>query len=146
MVVELTLPDMPGFQFLTRVIPRAFRPQIPVILFSRLNLPPMRRLAMNNGAQTYLVKSDVAGHELVREIHKAIAAVARRKGHYSTAEASAQRYSADNASFDETGPMIDALRKAIAEHESRLPNAGVDPRALLRPDTHRLFGKRPLTR
>jgi CheY-like chemotaxis protein len=75
-VVELTLPDMSGFQLLTRLIPRAFHPQLPVILLSRLNLPPMRRLAINNGAQTYLHKSAVAGHVLGWEIQKAIAAVA----------------------------------------------------------------------
>ena len=85
-VVELTLPDMSGFQLLTRLIPRAFRPQIPVILFSRLDLPPMRRLAMSNGAQTYLVKSAVAGHEFGWEIQKAIAAVALRQNHHSSGE------------------------------------------------------------
>lgn len=34
-VLELTLQDMSGFQVLTRLIPRAYHPQIPVILFSR---------------------------------------------------------------------------------------------------------------
>ncbi|HKR80075.1 MAG TPA: response regulator [Nitrospira sp.] len=82
-VVEVTLPDMSGFQLLTRLIPRAFYPQIPVIVLSRLNLPPMRRLAINNGAQTYLLKSAVAGHELGWEIQKAIAAVAFQRARHS---------------------------------------------------------------
>ena len=82
-VVELTLPDMSGFQLLTRLIPRAFDPQLPVIVLSRLNLPPMRRLAINNGAQTYLHKSAVAGHVLGWEVQKAIAAVAFQRARHS---------------------------------------------------------------
>jgi DNA-binding NarL/FixJ family response regulator len=77
--VELTLPDMSGFQVLTRLNPRAFKQEIPVILFSRLDLPSIKRLAINNGAQTYLLKSDLGGHELAWAIRKAISAVALRK-------------------------------------------------------------------
>lgn len=75
-LLELMLPDMSGLQVLTRLIPRAYHPKIPVILFSRLNLPALKRVAINNGAQTYLVKSVVTVHELSQVIHKAIAAVA----------------------------------------------------------------------
>jgi PleD family two-component response regulator len=81
-VVELTLPDMSGFQVLTRLIPRAYRPEIPVILYSHLNLPPMRKLAITNGAQTYLVKTAVTGDELSWAIERAIYAVAYKKAHH----------------------------------------------------------------
>jgi PleD family two-component response regulator len=81
-VVELTLPDMSGFQVLTRLIPRAYRPEIPVILYSHLNLPPMRKLAITNGAQSYLVKTAVTGDELSWAIERAIYAVAYKKAHH----------------------------------------------------------------
>jgi DNA-binding NarL/FixJ family response regulator len=71
-LLELTLSDMSGFQALTRLIPRAYHPQIPVSLFSRVNLPPMRRLAINNEAQTYLLKYGLAEHELAWAIRIAI--------------------------------------------------------------------------
>ena len=82
-VVELTLTDMSGFQVLTRLILRAYRPEIPVILFSSLDLSPMRRLAISNGAQTYLVKSAAAGDELSWAIERAIHAVAFLKKRHS---------------------------------------------------------------
>ena len=78
-VLELTLPDMFGLQVLTRLIPRAFRPELPVILLSRRKLPAMRRLAITNGAQTYLLKSTLVGHELSMAVERAIAAVAFQK-------------------------------------------------------------------
>jgi CheY-like chemotaxis protein len=84
-VLELTLPDMCGLQVLTRLIPRAFRPELPVILLSYVKLPTMRRVATTNGAQTYLLKSSLAGDALSMAIERAIAAVAFQKAHHSSA-------------------------------------------------------------
>jgi CheY-like chemotaxis protein len=87
-VLELTLPDMSGFQVLSRLVPRAFRPELPVILFSRRKLVVTRRLAMTNGAQAYLLKDTLPGHELGMAVERAIAAVASQKQHRWQAAAS----------------------------------------------------------
>jgi DNA-binding response OmpR family regulator len=75
-ILELMLPDMSGFQVLTRLNPRAYRPEVPVILLSRRHLPQLRRLAITNGAQTYFLKSALSGDELSIAIQRAIAAIA----------------------------------------------------------------------
>ncbi|HKY73188.1 MAG TPA: response regulator [Nitrospira sp.] len=80
-VLELTLPDMSGFQVLTRLIPSAYRQELPVILFSRRALPVTRRIAMTNGAWAYLLKDTLPGHELGMAVERAIAAVAFQKRH-----------------------------------------------------------------
>ena len=74
-VMEMTLPDMPGFELLISLIPLAQKPTIPVIILTRLNFPPVARLAKSNGAQAYLVKARATGDQLDVEILKAIATV-----------------------------------------------------------------------
>ena len=78
-VTELTLPDMSGFEVLTELVPLASRPEMPVIVLTRLLLNPMASLAMNNGAQAYLVKSQCSGDELAIAIQKAIGVVSANK-------------------------------------------------------------------
>ena len=60
-VLELTLPDMSGFQALTQLVPRAYDPEPAVIFLSRTTLQPVAELAMWNGAQAYLIKSHISG-------------------------------------------------------------------------------------
>ncbi len=74
-VLELTLPDMSGFQALTQLVPRAYDPEPAVIFLSRTKLQPMAELAMRNGAQAYLLKSHISGDDLDRAIRKALAPV-----------------------------------------------------------------------
>ena len=74
-VTELTLPDMSGFHFLMKLIKRPLYPERAVIFLSNTLLPPMARLATNNGAQAYLVKSRISGDHLDLVIRKAINAV-----------------------------------------------------------------------
>jgi DNA-binding NarL/FixJ family response regulator len=75
-ISELTLPDMSGFDVLLQVVPKPRRPEIAFIFLTRLTLAPMKDLALNNGAQAYLVKSHSTGGELDNTIHKALASVA----------------------------------------------------------------------
>jgi DNA-binding NarL/FixJ family response regulator len=80
-ISELTLPDMSGFEVLLQLVPKPRHPEIAFIFLTRLTLSPMKHLALNNGAQAYLVKSHSSGDELDSTIHKALAAVApTRKG------------------------------------------------------------------
>ena len=74
-ISELTLPDMSGFDVLLQVVPKPRHPEIAFIFLTRLTLAPMRHLALNNGAQAYLVKSHSSGDELDTTIHKALASV-----------------------------------------------------------------------
>jgi DNA-binding NarL/FixJ family response regulator len=75
-ISELTLPDMSGFEVMMQVIPKPRHPEIAFIFLTRLILAPMKHLALNNGAQAYLVKSHHSGDDLDRTIHKALASVA----------------------------------------------------------------------
>ena len=74
-ISELTLPDMSGFEVLLQVVPKPRHPEIAFIFLTRLTLAPMRHLALNNGAQAYLVKSHSSGDELDSTIHKTLATV-----------------------------------------------------------------------
>jgi DNA-binding NarL/FixJ family response regulator len=78
-LVELTLPDMSGFQVLVDLVPRVRYPEIAVIVLTRLALYPMGDLALKNGAQAYLVKSHISGDVLNKAVHDAIAKVPRKE-------------------------------------------------------------------
>ena len=82
-LVELSLPDMSGFQVLINLVPQVRHPEIAVIVFTRHALFPMGDLAMKNGAQEYLVKSHISGENLDAAIQKAISAVAFKNAHPS---------------------------------------------------------------
>ena len=75
-VSELALPDMSGFEVLLRMIPQRRHPEIAFIFLTRLSLAPMEHLALNNGAQAYLVKPRSSDGELDRTIRQALASVA----------------------------------------------------------------------
>ena len=75
-ISELTLPDMSCFDVLLQLVPKPRHPEIALIFLTRLILAPMKDLALNNGAQAYLVKSHSSGDELDTTIHKALASVA----------------------------------------------------------------------
>jgi DNA-binding NarL/FixJ family response regulator len=74
-VLELTLPDMSGFQALKQLVPRAYEPAPAVIFLSRTTLQPMAELALRNGAQAYLIKSHISGDDLDRAIRNALSPV-----------------------------------------------------------------------
>jgi len=78
-LVELTLPDMSGFEVLVKLVPRAQHPEIAVIFLIRQAQFSLSRLALSNGAQEYLVKSYISGDNLAWAIQKAIFAIAFKK-------------------------------------------------------------------
>src|SRR5262245_1638197 len=82
-IVELSLPDMSGFEVLIKLVPRARHPETAVIILTRLAFYPMGDLALKNGAQAYLVKTHTSGDNLDWAIQKAIFAVAFKKVHPS---------------------------------------------------------------
>lgn len=74
-ISELALPDVSGFEVLLDLVPKPRHPEIAFIFLTRLTLSPMRQLALNNGAQAYLVKSQCTGDELDGTVHTALARV-----------------------------------------------------------------------
>lgn len=77
-ITELTLPDMSGFAVLVKLVRRAYRPEVAVIMLSQTTLPRMAQLAMRNGAQAYLIQSQISGDDLDMAIRKALAKVGPR--------------------------------------------------------------------
>jgi DNA-binding NarL/FixJ family response regulator len=78
-IVELSLPDMSGFEVLVKLVPRAFKPANAVIFLARQGFDTLAKLAVINGAQGYFVKSEISGDVLDQAIRKAIAVVGRNK-------------------------------------------------------------------
>lgn len=74
-VLELNLPDMPGFELLVKLVPRALHPEIAVIILSRIEQLAIAELAEDNGAHKFLFKSRASGDQLSMAIQQAIAAV-----------------------------------------------------------------------
>src|SRR5688572_17597295 len=50
-VLEIDLPDISGFEVLATLVPRAYRPEIAVIVLTRLPNAFLLDLAVKNGAQ-----------------------------------------------------------------------------------------------
>jgi DNA-binding NarL/FixJ family response regulator len=78
-LTELELPDMSGLGLLASLVPRAFQPDIAIIVLSRFTLPEMEKIVRRNGGQAYLVKSQLSEKDLIRAIDRAIATVGPRK-------------------------------------------------------------------
>ena len=74
-IVEMSLPDMSGFQVLVDLVPYHHSPTVAVIMFTRLPLPPMINLTLNNGAQAFLMKSHTSTDQLHTAVRDAIATV-----------------------------------------------------------------------
>ena len=76
-ILEIDLPDMSGFEVLAKLVPIANRPELPVIMLTRLSNPDLLDLARQNGAQAGMRKLSTSGDILAQTILKAIATVPR---------------------------------------------------------------------
>ena len=74
-MLEIDLPDMSGFEVLAKLVPRAYRPEIAVIVLTRLPNKFLLDLAIKNGAQATVQKTVGSGDLLEQSILKAISAV-----------------------------------------------------------------------
>jgi DNA-binding NarL/FixJ family response regulator len=74
-VLEIDLPDISGFEVLAKLVPRAYHPEIAVIILTRFPNPFLLDLAIKNGAQVALQKTLGSGDLLAPSILKAISAV-----------------------------------------------------------------------
>ena len=78
-VLELDLSDSSGFVVLVRLVPRVAKPEVPLVILTRLLSPHLRELALGSGAHAVLFKQRASGDDLDRAIRKAIAMVGRKK-------------------------------------------------------------------
>jgi DNA-binding NarL/FixJ family response regulator len=74
-VLEIDLPDISGFEVLAKLVPRAYHPEIAVIILTRLPNPFLLDLAIKNGAQVALQKTLGSGDLLAPSILKAVSAL-----------------------------------------------------------------------
>jgi two-component system KDP operon response regulator KdpE len=74
-VLEIDLPDMSGFEVLAKLVPRTYRPEVAVIVLTRLANQFLLDLTIKNGAQAAFQKTVGSGHLLEPSILKAISTV-----------------------------------------------------------------------
>ena len=80
-ILEIDLPDMSGFEVLVKLVPRAHRPEIPVIVLTGHSNEFLLEVAVKNGAQAALHKDMTCGDMLYAAILKAISTVRKEKVH-----------------------------------------------------------------
>ncbi|HJT21948.1 MAG TPA: response regulator [Nitrospira sp.] len=78
-VLELDLPDMSGFEVLVKLVPIAHRPQVAVIVLTRLMHQSVLQVSLRVGAHTAMSKTHASGDLLDLAILKAISKVPQRK-------------------------------------------------------------------
>jgi len=76
-VLELELPDTSGFEVLVNLVPVARSPKIAVIVLTRLTYLSLVQVAVKNGAQAALLKSQTSDDMLDQFILRAISTVTR---------------------------------------------------------------------
>jgi len=74
-VIAVDLPDQSGFEVLVQLVPVASRPNVAVIILARHAFRGVHEIAMENGAQAFLVKQFMSGDDLDSAIRHAIAQV-----------------------------------------------------------------------
>ena len=62
------------------LVPNRKRPEIAVLIFTRLQNPTLANMALENGAQAYLIKQGTSPAALDKAIQKAVTAVASGLG------------------------------------------------------------------
>lgn len=79
-VLDLDLSTSSGFQVLLDLVPDRRRPEIAVLILSRLSNPTLAKMALENGAQAFLIKQSTSADALDEAIKKAMTSVASALG------------------------------------------------------------------
>src|SRR5687767_13498427 len=79
-VLDLDMSAASGFASLLELVPNRTRPEIAVIILTRLRHPTLAQVSLENGAQAYLVKHQTSPEALDKAIQKAVIAVASALG------------------------------------------------------------------
>lgn len=75
-VLDLDMDDSSGFEVLLHLIPDRKRPEIAVVVLTRLKNPILQETVLHHGAQACLVKQCTSAGDLDGAIQKAIVSVA----------------------------------------------------------------------
>ena len=78
--MDLDLSASSGFQVLLDLVPDRRRPEIAVLILSRLSNPTLAKMALENGAQASLIKQNTSADALDEAIKKAVTSVATALG------------------------------------------------------------------
>ena len=79
-VLDLDLSTSSGFQFLLELVPNRKRPEIAVVILTRIHSPALEYVSLENGAQAYLIKQGTSADALDKAIQNAVTAVASSLG------------------------------------------------------------------
>jgi CheY-like chemotaxis protein len=74
-VLEIALPDMSGFEVLTKLVPRVWDPDTAVVVITSIANRYLREAALKNGAQAAFYKPMTSGDMLHGAILKAMSVV-----------------------------------------------------------------------
>jgi DNA-binding NarL/FixJ family response regulator len=74
-ILDLSLPDMSGFEVLAKLLPVASYPRVPVVVLTAIDNGPLLQAAESNGAFVALQKNLTSADELVTHIRRAMAAI-----------------------------------------------------------------------
>jgi CheY-like chemotaxis protein len=74
-ILDLSLPDMSGFQVLAKLVPTPSQPLVPVVILTSINSQSILEVAKQKGAFIALQKDLTSGDELSRVMLKAMAAI-----------------------------------------------------------------------
>ncbi len=74
-VLDLALPDQSGFRLLIDLVPIASRPQVAVVVLTRMTERGVWEIARQQGAYACLAKQFTSGDDLDRAIQRAVAFV-----------------------------------------------------------------------
>lgn len=77
-IVDLDMGDSSGFEVLLTLIPDRKRPEIAVVVLTRLRNPSLHETVLYHGAQAYLVKQLTSADALDKAIQKAVTSVASK--------------------------------------------------------------------
>jgi len=78
-ILDLSLPDISGFEILIKLVPTANKPEIPVIALYKIPFVALFEVAMKNGAYACIHKAAASGDVLDKTISKAISRITRSR-------------------------------------------------------------------
>ena len=74
-VLDLSLPDVSGFEVLAKLVPSVSQPLVPVVVLTSLSSAALLDVAKKNGAFAALQKDLTSGDDLDKVLLKAMAAI-----------------------------------------------------------------------
>ena len=74
-ILDLSLPDMSGFEVLAKIVPVSGQPRVPVVVLTAIDNGPLLQAAESKGAFVALQKDLTSADELATHVRRAMAAI-----------------------------------------------------------------------